>query len=193
MAIKSHRQTKLRDQCVLLRFYCENAKKSGGHRGNGRGARGTAHCGRGEPQIWLRLGSALLFIFRLKSAQKPNRKRSRRCRWSWRWRTSRSSCCLVWHVSVSNARVATRVAAALIYALNFSRVRLMRYLCAVTQRECQLVRPSTPAGQVHHFASYFLLEKLCQPSDLTTNTTGAAALAKGVDWLGLGVAALKTP
>lgn len=30
MAIKSHRQTKLRDQCVLLRFYCENAKKKSG-------------------------------------------------------------------------------------------------------------------------------------------------------------------
>lgn len=35
MAIKSHRQTKLRDQCVLLRFYCENAKKSSALRGRG--------------------------------------------------------------------------------------------------------------------------------------------------------------
>lgn len=43
--------------------------------------------------------------------------------------------------------------------------------------------PATPSGQVHHFASYFLhAKKLCQPSDLTTNTTGAAAHAKGVDW-----------
>lgn len=42
MAIKSHRQTKLRDQCVLLRFYCENAKKSSELR-----AEGKPHAARG--------------------------------------------------------------------------------------------------------------------------------------------------
>jgi len=44
MAIKSHRQTKLRDQCVLLRFYCENAKKSACHKGEAPGEK-WKQCG----------------------------------------------------------------------------------------------------------------------------------------------------
>lgn len=46
MAIKSHRQTKLRDQCVLLRFYCENAKKSSELRASGEPHAGERGGGR---------------------------------------------------------------------------------------------------------------------------------------------------
>lgn len=147
---------------ILLRK-CEEVRRPQGRR-EGQPARWGE-----QPQIWLRLGSALLFIFQLKSAQKPNRNQSssaaaHNCglgRGSWRRR--RSSCCLVWHVSVSNARVATGVAAVFINALDFSRVRLMRNLCAVTQQKSQLVSrvaaaPSTPSGQVHHYVSHFLLK-----------------------------------
>lgn len=52
MAIKSHRQTKLRDQCVLLRFYCENAKKSGGHKGDERGSRRGGASNRKYDCVW---------------------------------------------------------------------------------------------------------------------------------------------
>lgn len=63
MAIKSHRQTKLRDQCVLLRFYCENAKKKSGSCGDSARSNRKYETASGWSGI-------RLFIFRLKSAQK---------------------------------------------------------------------------------------------------------------------------
>jgi len=64
MAIKSHRQTKLRDQCVLLRFYCENAKKKSGSCGDSAGGLDRKYE---TASGW---SGSRLFIFWLKSAQK---------------------------------------------------------------------------------------------------------------------------
>lgn len=112
MAIKSHRQTKLRDQCVLLRFYCENAKKS-----SELWAEGKPHAARGEQAGRLCRATANMtasgkrFIIYLSAEIGTEATRKERERESEVGQTQllRLVAGVVWHVSLSNARVATRV------------------------------------------------------------------------------------
>lgn len=133
-----------------------------------------------QPQIWLRLGSALLFIFQLKSAQKP--------RWG---RRSCSPCAAwCWHVSVSNARVATEVLLLLTCQVNvkfIANCQLKRG--KARQGEANAHSPDTstlgaPSGQVHHFSELKTVSYKC---DLTTS------YATGGGKEGLLLAALKRP
>lgn len=129
-----------------------------------------------QPQIWLRLGSALLFIFRLKSAQKP------------RW--GRRSCSPCWHVSVSNARVATGVLLLLTCQVNvkfMANCQLKRGKARRSEANAHSPDTSTlgaPSGQVHHFPELKTVSYKC---DLTTSY----ATRGGKE--GLLLAALKRP
>lgn len=107
MAIKSHRQTKLRDQCVLLRFYCENAKKSSALRWRGEPharweskGRETVQSNRKYDCVWEALYYLSFGWNRHSSTARWGRRSCSPCA-AW--------CCCCWHVSVSNARVATEV------------------------------------------------------------------------------------
>lgn len=164
---------------ILLRK-CEEVKRvararGATRKGEGRGQEAQGDCAE-QPQIWLRLGSALLFIFRLKSAQQQRSEVGQA--------QLLSLCCLV----LPGTWASRMRGLQLKFCCCFSRVRLMWYLWPTVSSDLpRQGRPgrsqralsghlNPPWGQVHHFAELKTVSYKC---DLTTSYAALGEARKG--------------